>query len=108
MNEWQKAERMKERKHLERKDEIIALYLSSPHSVFSTQQTWNEKKEEKKKESCIQSGTQQILSMSKGIPYWVGSDCFCYLRHSGVSMSVLFPAQATGVHAGLPFFVRSF
>ena len=37
----------------ERKDEIIALYLSRSHThhpLFSAQQTWNEKKGERKKD----------------------------------------------------------
>jgi hypothetical protein len=79
------------------KDEIIALYLSQHnHPLFSAQQTWNEKVGQKeRKRVSIQSGTQQqkFSQMSKGIPYLgSGSDCFCYLRHSGVfEMSGLFP-----------------
>jgi hypothetical protein len=40
-------------KRKQRKDEIIALYLSRSHThhpLFSAQQTWNEKKGERKKD----------------------------------------------------------
>jgi hypothetical protein len=61
----------------ERKDEIIALYLSRSHThhpLFSAQQTWNEKKEEwkiEREQHTKQNTTPKFSQMSKGIPYWV-------------------------------------
>jgi len=93
MAEERKNERKKESIWNGRKDEIIALYLSY-HLLFSAPQTWNEKKEGRKdrEQHTKRNTTTKILSMSREYCIGFGSDCFCYLRHSGVSMSVLFPS----------------
>jgi hypothetical protein len=98
MNERRKEERKNESiwNETERwKDEIIALYLSSPLLSSANMEREGVGKKERKRVSIQSFGTQQpkILSVSKGIPYWVRFGLsFVSLRHSGIFdvWSVLF------------------
>lgn len=91
MNDERKKERKKESTWNGKNDEIITLYLSSP-LLSSENMEREERKERKRAAYKAEHNNRNSLKCQREYRIGFGSDCFCYPRHSGVSMSVLFPS----------------